>query len=246
MSDKKRIDLILVERGLADSRSRAQELVRTGLVRVAGAAVSKPSSEFSADAPVEVTSALFPWVSRGGVKLDHALQEFSISAKGRVCLDLGASTGGFTDVLLQRGAEKVYAVDVGHGQLHEKLRADPRVVSLEGLHAKDLSAENIPEPAGLIAVDVSFISLKKVLPFAVARAGGACDLVALIKPQFEAGRGNLGKGGIVKDEALQRQICADIQAFIEGELRWDVKGTIKSPITGGDGNAEFLIAAQNY
>jgi 23S rRNA (cytidine1920-2'-O)/16S rRNA (cytidine1409-2'-O)-methyltransferase len=246
VSDKKRIDLILVERGLADSRSRAQELVRNGLVKAAGAPVSKPSAEFSLETSVEVTGELFPWVGRGGLKLDHALQEFSILVKDRTCLDLGASTGGFTDVLLQRGAAKVYAVDVGHGQLHDRLRGDPRVISLEGLHAKDLSADNIPEPAGFIAVDVSFISLTKVLPFAAARAARDCDLVALIKPQFEAGRGNLGKGGIVKDEALQRKICADIHAFIETELRWYVKGTIRSPVAGGDGNAEFLIAAQNY
>lgn len=240
--DKKRIDQLIVFRGLAESRSRAQEIIRQGLVFVAGEAVQKPSAEYSATAQIEIRGSVHPWVGRGGIKLDHALKEFSITARGRTCLDLGASTGGFTDVLLCHGARKVYAVDVGHGQLHEKLRNDPRVISLEGLHAKDLDRVHIPEPVTLIVCDVSFISLKKALPFALACAEApGSDLVALIKPQFEAGREHIGKGGIVRDETLHRRICADIQDFLERELRWEVQGVIRSPIAGGDGNQEYLL-----
>lgn len=245
-ASKKRIDLILVEKGLAPSRARAQEMVKNGLVKANKALVSKPSSEYGGEATIEVAGDIHAWVSRGGQKLDHALQEFSLSVTGKTCLDLGASTGGFTDVLLHRGARKVFAVDVGHGQLAEKLKADPRVVNIEGRHAKDLDSKIIPETVEIIVVDVSFISLAKVLPYAAALGAKTCDLVCLIKPQFEVGRENIGRGGIVRDEALQRKACKDVQAFIESALKWDVKGTIKSPIEGGDGNREFLLVASNY
>lgn len=243
---KKRLGVLLVERGLAESRTRAQEMVREGLVSVEGRTVTKPATAVPVTAALEVSGEVFPWVSRGGIKLDHALQEFSISVKGAACLDLGASTGGFTDVLLQCGAKKIYAVDVGRGQLHPRLQEDARVISLEGLHAKDINEENLPEAVDIITCDVSFISLTKVLPHALARAAAQADLVALIKPQFEVGKGNLGKGGLVKDEDLQRQVCEDIRRFIEEDARWYVQGIIKSPIEGGDGNREFLIAARNY
>lgn len=246
MGDKKRIDLILVEKGLAPSRARAQELIKSGLVKAGNALVVKSSSEFDTGAEIEVLGDVHGWASRGGQKLDHALQEFSLMVKGKTCLDLGASTGGFTDVLLHWGAKKVYAVDVGHDQLVDKLKNDPRVVNIEGTHAKDLDNKNIPDAVAMIVVDVSFISLAKVLPFAMALAAKECDLVCLIKPQFEVGRENIGRGGIVKDEALQRKACKDVQDFIESTKGWDVRGIIKSPIEGGDGNREFLLAATNY
>lgn len=246
MADKKRIDLILVEKGLAPSRAQAQELIKNGLVKAGNALVSKASSEFDAGTEIQLLGDVHVWASRGGQKLDHALQEFSLMVEGKTCLDLGASTGGFTDVLLHWGAKKIYAVDVGHGQLVEKLKADSRVINIEGTHAKDMDKKIIPEAVELIVVDVSFISLAKVLPFATALAAKACDLVCLIKPQFEVGRENIGRGGIVKDEELQRKACKDVQDFIESTLKWDVRGIIKSPIEGGDGNREFLIAASNY
>jgi 23S rRNA (cytidine1920-2'-O)/16S rRNA (cytidine1409-2'-O)-methyltransferase len=187
MGDKKRIDLILVEKGLAPSRAQAQELIKNGLVKAGNALVSKPSTEFDAEGEIQVLGDVHSWASRGGKKLDHALQEFSLMVEDKTCLDLGASTGGFTDVLLHWGAKKVYAVDVGHGQLVEKLIADPRVVNVEGTHAKDLDSKIIPEAVGLIVVDVSFISLAKVLPFATALAGKECYIVCLIKPKFQVG-----------------------------------------------------------
>lgn len=246
MADKKRIDLILVEKGLAPSRARARELVKGGLVKANNLPVIKPSSEFGAETHIEITGDVHNWVGRGGQKLDHALQEFSLQVRGKTCLDLGASTGGFTDVLLHWGAKKVYAVDVGHGQLAGKLKADARVINIEGTHAKDLDKKIIPEPLQVIVVDVSFISLAKILSYATALAAKECDLVCLIKPQFEVGRENIGKGGIVRDEGLQRKACKDVQDYIESSLKWDVKGIIKSPIDGGDGNREFLLAASNY
>jgi len=231
---------------MAPSRTRAQELVKGGLVAVAGVTVTKPAAEFDIDVDITVAGDIHPWVGRGGMKLDHALKEFSVNVAGRTCLDLGASTGGFTDVLLHHGAAKVYAVDVGHGQLHQKLRGDARVISLEGLHAKDLDTTLIPDALSLIVVDVSFISLTKALPPALALAGKNCDLVALVKPQFEVGREGLARGGIVKDEALQKQACVDVQTFIESTGGWDVQGIIRSPVAGGDGNTEYLLAARNY
>lgn len=185
-----------------------------------------------------------PYVSRGALKLTAALDHFALSPKGLTCIDLGASTGGFTEVLLERGARKVYAVDVGHGQLHAKLAADPRVVSLEGINARDLTVAHIPEPVDCIVADVSFISLKLVLASAVKLTGERAWLVALVKPQFEVGREHVGKGGIVKDEAAQAKAVQVIVDWIGGQSGWSMIGTMESPIAGGDGNREFLLAAK--
>ena len=233
----------MVERGLVPTRAKAQELIKAGFVRVNGKTAAKPANEFPTECTIELTGETHPFVGRGGMKLDHALKTFQVNVAGATCLDLGASTGGFTDVLLRGGATKVYAVDVGHDQLHPALREDPRVVNLEGLHAKDLSAAQVDEPVGVITVDVSFISIIKALPFALALAAESCQLIALVKPQFEVGRGNLGKGGIVRDEALRQQVLADVCTFIESTPGWRVLSRIDSPIAGGDGNAEFLLHA---
>ena len=185
-----------------------------------------------------------PWVSRGGLKLDHALQAFAIDVTGVVALDVGASTGGFTDVLLARGAARVYAVDVGYGQLHWKLRSDDRVVVLERTNARNLTAEQIPEPIDIVVCDASFIGLEKVLPVPLQFARPGARLVALIKPQFEVGRGEVGKGGIVRDESLREAVCRRIEDWVAGLSGWSVIGVVESPVTGADGNVEFLIAAR--
>ena len=197
----------------------------------------------AADAPLEVRGADHPWVSRGGVKLAHALDRFGIDPTGRVCLDVGASTGGFTDVLLSRGAARVYAVDVGHGQLAWKLRQDRRVVSLEGVNARYLTTKEIPEPPELIVCDASFIGLETVLPASLALAAPGARLVALIKPQFEAGRAQVGKGGVVRDPEVHAAVCRRIEAWLGALPGWTVLGIEESPITGPEGNREFLIAA---
>jgi len=240
---KKRIDQLLVERGLAPSRARAQALIKDGFVQAGGNIVAKPAQEIDESADIIITGETHDFVGRGGLKLDHALKFFGIDVAGAICLDLGASTGGFTDVLLRRGAVKVYAVDVGHDQLHETLRRDARVINLEGLHAKDLSRALVPDDIAVITADVSFISLAKALPPALALAAPGAVLVALVKPQFEVGRGNLGKGGIVKDAGLRAQALQNIGAFIES-AGWRVQGRTESPVTGGDGNVEFLLWAR--
>jgi 23S rRNA (cytidine1920-2'-O)/16S rRNA (cytidine1409-2'-O)-methyltransferase len=232
----------LVERGLAESRARAQALVMAGLVFSGEKRLDKPGSTIAADATLEVRGADHPWVSRGGVKLAHALDRFGIDPSGCVCLDVGASTGGFTDVLLSRGATRVYAVDVGHGQLAWKLRRDPRVVSLEGVNARNLTVKEVPEPPQIIACDASFIGLETVLPAALALAAPGAHLVALIKPQFEAGRDQVGKGGIVRDPAVHAAVCKRIEEWVASR-GWTVLGVVESPITGQEGNREFLIAA---
>lgn len=194
------------------------------------------------DAPLEVRGREHPWVSRGGVKLAHALDQFGLDPTGRVCLDIGASTGGFTDVLLARGARCVYAVDVGHGQLDWRLRNDPRVVVLERTNARHLSAREVPEPPGFITCDASFIGLRQVLPAALALARAEAVLVALIKPQFEVGKGHVGKGGVVRDPALHDAVCRAVADWLAAE-GWRVRGIVESPILGPEGNREFLIAA---
>ena len=237
---KERIDRLLVERGLFDSRAKAQAAIEAGLVTADGKVVAKPSEMTLADAEIQA-SAAHPYVSRGGVKLFAALGHFGFDPKDRVCLDVGASTGGFTQVLLERGASRIYAVDVGSGQLHESLRARPEVVSLEQTDIRNtLSALFDPQP-DLIVADVSFISLKLVLPPALALARKPAQLIALIKPQFEAGRAQL-KRGIVRDTAVHSAVCDDITAFVAA-LGWTVAGVIPSPISGGDGNVEFLLGA---
>jgi len=224
------------------SRARAQSLIRAGCVRVDGITKTRPSVAVPPHSAIEIAEDPNPYVSRGGVKLAHALAHFAINPRGLIALDVGASTGGFTDVLLSRGAAKVYAVDVGHGQLNERLRSDPRVVDLERTDARDLSADLIPELVHMIAVDVSFISLRLVLPPVLECAAPGAKLVALIKPQFEAGRGQIGKG-VVRDPAVRQAAVDGIADWLRALPRWHVDGVIESPITGGDGNEEHLIAA---
>jgi 23S rRNA (cytidine1920-2'-O)/16S rRNA (cytidine1409-2'-O)-methyltransferase len=206
--------------------------------------VEKAGDLLADSAPLEVRGQDHPWVSRGGLKLAHALAHFGLNPEGRVCLDLGASTGGFTDVLLQHGAAKVYAVDVGHGQLAWKLRQDPRVVVLEKTNARYLDASAIPEPIGALVCDASFIGLRTILPAPLALCAPGAFAVALIKPQFEAGPGQVGKGGVVRDAALHRSICAMIADWWAALPGWQVLGITESPITGPEGNKEFLIAAR--
>lgn len=241
---EERLDTLLVRRGLAPSRARAQEMIAAGQVRAGGDAAAKASRKYPLDTDISVTGGGFPWVGRGAVKLDFALRHFALDVAGAVCLDLGASTGGFTEVLLHNGAARVYAVDVGHGQLHEKLENDARVVNLEGLHAKDMTAAHIPDAVDVIVADVSFISLAKVLPYAFARAADAAVLVALVKPQFEAGRENIARGGIVRDDAVREKCLQDVADFVNAQEYWHVSGTARSPIEGGDGNVEFLLCAR--
>jgi 23S rRNA (cytidine1920-2'-O)/16S rRNA (cytidine1409-2'-O)-methyltransferase len=234
-----RADLLLVARGLAESRAKARAAIEAGGVRADGALVEKPSDLIAEDAVLEATPP-HPWVSRGGVKLAAALDAFGVDPSGRVCLDVGASTGGFTHVLLARGAARVYAVDVGHGQLHAALRGDPRVVSLERADARTLTRTQIPEAPTLVVCDVSFIGAAKALPTPLALAAEHADLVALIKPQFEAGP---GKGGVLSEEAARAAAGQAIAAF-DGLAGFRVLAAIDSPIRGGDGNLELLLHAR--
>jgi 23S rRNA (cytidine1920-2'-O)/16S rRNA (cytidine1409-2'-O)-methyltransferase len=240
MNSRFRIDRLLVERGLFESRAKAQAAIEAGLVTADGATVQKASQEISTDADLRATAA-HPYVSRGGVKLAAALDHFDFDPKGRVCLDVGASTGGFTDVLLRRGARRVYAVDVGRWQLHKSLRARQEVVSLEATDIRTLSPARLDERPDLVVIDASFISLKLILPGALTLAEPPARAVALIKPQFEAGREALKKG-IVRDKSIHAAVCDDITAFVIS-LGWRVIGIMPSPIAGGDGNAEFLLGA---
>ena len=241
---KQRADLLLVALGLAESRARAQALILAGKVFSDTKRVEKAGDLLADGAPLEVRGQDHPWVSRGGLKLAHALTHFGLNPEGRVCLDLGASTGGFTDVLLQHGAAKVYAVDVGHGQLAWKLRQDPRVVVLEKTNARYLDASAIPEPVGALVCDASFIGLRTILSAPLALCAPGAFTVALIKPQFEAGPGQVGKGGVVRDAALHRSICTMIADWWAALPGWQVIGITESPITGPEGNKEFLIAAR--
>ena len=238
MPQKARIDRLLVERGLFESRAKAQAAIEAGLVVANERVVHKASEEIATDAILQA-SAAHPYVSRGGIKLAAALDHFGFDPRDRICLDVGASTGGFTQVLLERGAARVVAVDVGRGQLHQSLRANAKVLSLEETDIRNLSHAHIGAPPDLIAIDVSFISLKLVLPAALALAKLPAQLIALIKPQFEAGRAAL-KRGIVRDAAVQTAVRDDIAAFVASR-GWRVVGVIPSPIAGGDGNIEFLI-----
>ncbi len=238
---KRRADLALVERGLAESRARAQALIMAGLVFSGEARVAKPGDAVRDDAPLAVRGQEHPWVSRGGLKLAHGLDAFGLDPAGRVCLDIGASTGGFTDVLLARGAAKVYAVDVGQGQLAWKLRTDPRVVVLEKTNARHLDVTLIPEPIGALVCDASFIGLRTVLPAGLGLCGAGAFAVALIKPQFEAGPERVGKGGVVRDPAVHAEICETMRAWFTALPGWTAIGIAESPITGPEGNREFLI-----
>jgi 23S rRNA (cytidine1920-2'-O)/16S rRNA (cytidine1409-2'-O)-methyltransferase len=241
MTKRVRIDRLLVERGLFESRAKAQEAIAAGMVTADGVTVSKPAAEVSADAALQASLA-HPWVSRGGVKLAAALDHFGIDPAGRICLDVGASTGGFTQVLLARGARRVYAVDVGRGQLHATLRARPDVVAIEATDIRKLAPAQLEGPPDLVTVDVSFIPLKLVLPAALALAKPAAEAVVLIKPQYEAGPDHVKKG-LVRDPAIHALVCANVTELMTS-LGWAVLGIIPSPITGGDGNHEFLIAAR--
>lgn len=238
---RKRIDLLLVERGLFDSRARARAAIEAGLVSAGGKTIARPSDMVEDAADIAATPA-HPWVGRGGLKLDHALTLWPVLVEGRTVLDVGASTGGFTQVCLSRGAARVYSVDVGRGQLHPSLAADPRVVELSGTDARALDATLIPTAPDLIVTDVSFIALAKALPAALTLAGEGAELIALVKPQFEVGRERVGKGGLVKDEAARAQALADVVAWLE-RTGWRVLATADSPVTGGDGNREFLLRA---
>jgi 23S rRNA (cytidine1920-2'-O)/16S rRNA (cytidine1409-2'-O)-methyltransferase len=242
---KTRLDQLLVDSGLAPTRSRAADLIRQGCVSVAGKPQLKPGALVAPGATFVISPEACAYVSRGGLKLAAALDAFGFDPKGRVGLDLGASTGGFTEILIGRGAAKVYAVDVGKGQLHAKLRANPRVVSLEGTDARALDRAAIREEVSAIVADVSFIGLALVLPAALRLAAPAAWLVALVKPQFEAGRAAVGKGGIVRSEADRLKAVAKIRKFIEEQPGWTVVGEIASPIRGGSGNEEFLIGARH-
>jgi 23S rRNA (cytidine1920-2'-O)/16S rRNA (cytidine1409-2'-O)-methyltransferase len=240
MSGRQRIDRLLVERGLFESRAKAQAAIEAGLVSADDTIVRKAAEEISPDAQLSATPA-HPYVSRGGVKLAAALDQFGFDPRGRVCLDVGASTGGFTQVLLERGAKRIHAVDVGRGQLHEKLRTRPEVESFEESDIRKISPAVFRKTPDLIAIDVSFISLKLVLPHALRLLAHRAQLVALIKPQFEAGPAHLKKG-IVRDAAIRAAVCAEISAFVSA-LGWHILSIIPSPIQGGDGNAEFLLGA---
>lgn len=235
-----RVDLLLVERGLFDSRAQAQAAIAAGLVRADGRMVRKPSEAVERNVTLDAAPA-HPYVSRGGVKLAHALDATGVSPAGRFCLDVGASTGGFTDVLLRRGARHVVAVDVGHGQLHERLKGDPRITSMEGTDIRKLDAGRLGGVPDLIVVDASFISLRLVLPAACALAGRPADLLALIKPQFEAPRTSVKKG-IVRDPAVHSTVCDEIAEYV-ATLGWNSRPIVPSPIEGGDGNREFFLWA---
>jgi 23S rRNA (cytidine1920-2'-O)/16S rRNA (cytidine1409-2'-O)-methyltransferase len=240
---KQRADQLLVDRALVESRTRAQALILAGLVFSGERRIDKPGQTLPDDAPIEVRGRDHPWVSRGGVKLAHGLDHFGWDVTDAVAIDVGSSTGGFTDVLLSRGAARVYAVDSGTNQLAWKLRQDPRVVVLEQLSARLLTAAHIPEPVDLIVCDASFIGLAKVLEVPLSFARPTARLLALIKPQFEAGRDEVGKGGVVRDPAVHARVCGEVAEWIAGQ-GWRVVGVVPSPITGPEGNVEFLIAAE--
>ena len=241
---RKRLDLLLVERGLAPTRSRARDLVKGGKVLIDGEACFKAGAEVDEDEALSLREAGPPAVSRGGAKLAAALASFEFDPAGLVALDVGASTGGFTEVLLARGAAKVYAIDVGHGQLHASLRDHPRVVSFEGCDARSLNRTLIPEPVAAIVADVSFISLTKALLPALALATPGAWLVALVKPQFEVGRGGIGKGGIVREPAARQQAVDTVTAWLSAQASWRIAGVVPSPIIGGSGNEEYLLGAR--
>jgi 23S rRNA (cytidine1920-2'-O)/16S rRNA (cytidine1409-2'-O)-methyltransferase len=242
-SDKRRLDQLVVEQGLAETRTKAQALILAGAVWSGDKRLDKPGASLAADTSLSLKGKGHPFVSRGGVKLAHALDHFKIDPMNLIALDIGASTGGFTDALLQRDAKRVYAVDVGHGQLDWKLRNDPRVKVLERVNARHLSVKEVPEQVDLVTCDASFIGLETVLSAPLALAKPKANLVALIKPQFEVGPKLVGKGGVVRDPALHRQVCERISAWVASQ-GWRVLGVVESPLKGPEGNSEFLLAAE--
>jgi 23S rRNA (cytidine1920-2'-O)/16S rRNA (cytidine1409-2'-O)-methyltransferase len=241
---RQRLDDELVRRGSYPSRSRARDAILRGTVLVDGMPARKPAQTVDAESSIAIADDARAYVSRAALKLKHALAIFAVSARGRRALDIGASTGGFTQVLLEEGAAHVTAIDVGHGQMAPAIAADPRVRSIEGINARDLEASHLAGPFDLIVCDVSFISLKLALPPALALAEPGAELIALVKPQFEVGRAALGKGGLVTDSLEHDRVCRDIAAFLEAQ-RWNVQGLVPSPVAGGDGNREFLIWARS-
>ena len=241
---KLRLDQLVFEQGLTESRERAKTTIMSGLVFVDGQRVDKPGTAVSPDAKIEVRGDALPFVSRGGFKLDKALRVFPIDPDGMICIDCGASTGGFTDVLLQHGAKRVYAVDVGYGQLAWKLRNDPRVVNLERTNLRYITAEQIPEPIDLAVMDVSFISIKLILPSVKALLKENADLVCLIKPQFEAGREDVGKKGVVRDSEVHARVIRDILSFVP-QIGLSAVGLDYSPIRGPEGNIEYICHLKN-
>ncbi len=246
MSDrapKIRIDQLLVQLGLAPTRERAQALVMAGLVYRGEERIDKASQRFLENDPIRVKGPDHPYVGRGGVKLEKALEHFQIDPRGKVCLDIGASTGGFTDCLLQRDAQRVYAFDSGTHQLHDKLRADPRVIFQENFNARFLKPSDLPEPISLVVIDVSFISLKLLVPPLLQAVPGPWDVLMLVKPQFEAGKGQVGKGGVVRDEAQRLSIVRDLAGFAEG-AGLELLGTVPAAISGDKGNQEYFLAAR--
>lgn len=243
MAKKMRVDQMLVERGLAESRARAQALVMAGVVFAGETKIAKPGQQIGEDAVLEVRGRDHPWVSRGGLKLVHALDAFDLDPTGAVAMDIGSSTGGFTDVLLQRGAAHVFAVDSGTNQLAWSLRQDERVTVLEQTSARILTREHITQACDWVVCDASFIGLAKVLQRPLELAAPQCRLVSLIKPQFEVGREEVGKGGVVRDPALHQRVCDEVREWLEIG-GWQVQGIVESPITGPKGNVEFLISAQ--
>jgi 23S rRNA (cytidine1920-2'-O)/16S rRNA (cytidine1409-2'-O)-methyltransferase len=243
--ERPRLDQLLVDRGLIETRAKAQAMVMAGKVFSGEKKLEKPGIRLDPEIALEVRGQPHPWVSRGGLKLAHGLDHFGIDATGTVAIDVGSSTGGFTDVLLSNGAVRVYAVDVGKGQLAWKLRTDDRVVLMEGVNARKLTVADIPEAVDMIVCDASFIGLELVLPAAMALARPGAHLIALIKPQFEVGKGMVGKGGIVRDQTLRDEVVTRIQAWLAENMGWRVLGVAESPITGADGNVEYLIAAVN-
>lgn len=240
---KTRLDRLLVERGLAETPAKAQALILAGRVFAAERKLDKAGDQVAADLEITVRQPEHPWVSRGGLKLVRGLEHFAIDPAGCTCVDVGASTGGFTDVLLTRGARKVYAVDVGYGQLAQKLRDDARVVVLERTNARHLTRTEIPDPVELIVCDASFIGLRTVLPAAMALAAPGANMIALIKPQFEADKSKIGAKGVVRDPAVHAEVCETISAWLAAQAGWKVLGVVPSPITGPEGNVEFLVGA---
>jgi len=239
---KLRVDQLLVDRGLAESRTRGQALVLAGLVFSGETKIAKPGQQIAADAALDVRGRDHPWVSRGGIKLAHAIDHFGLDPTNAVAMDIGSSTGGFTDVLLSKGATRIFAVDSGTNQLAWKLRQDPRVTVLEQTSARVLTPEQIDAACDWVVCDASFIGLAKVLEVPLALAAPRCTLVALIKPQFEVGRGEVGKGGVVRDSALHARVCNEVRDWLE-QGGWQVHGIVPSPITGPEGNVEFLVYA---
>ncbi len=241
-SKKRRVDQLLVERELVESRTRAQALIMAGVVFVGEAKVDKPGQQIAEDAALEVRGRDHPWVSRGGIKLAHALEHFDLDPIGAVVMDIGSSTGGFTDVLLTHGAEHVFAVDSGTNQLAWKLRQDDRVSVYEQTSARIITEEQISRPCNWVVCDASFIGLSKVLERPLELAARECQLVALIKPQFEVAKAEVGKGGVIRDTALHERVCGEVREWLQG-LGWDIDGIVESPITGPQGNVEFLVSA---